>query len=449
MDQIANNSKCMAWYGRDGHNLLPLVDADSITDSDVVATWEEDKVGVQTIDWSHSTGTKDIKNTLTGLFDRDWTKTANKEESYTGTVLGQDTSSVTLYGELKNEVRGDIKEMFLDLTPNEPQAQDIMSFVAGHKGFPRKKFTAKTDWTYFAIEPGDIIDARPITGVPAYARVVQNIVDPNYFCTIDAIEIANSAPHPPPQQPVFDQNTSIDFDTDIGKQLQNLTAAKLGFGDSLTVMFRWKQNSGVASTTYFPWIFASPTSSANLLRHHNTQSGSPREPQTLLYGNNASDHKFYKYGNFYSGFGVWYQVFITWEGSTQTLKFRHKSIGIDFLNDRAPQTISDDDFIAVDINAVRRVQFLGQPQAYIHDCAVWNKVLGDDEMLACCDDGDAEGALRNTTPNYTSGGNLVHWWRFGFNSSGIGDDYADAGFNRDVMEDSAGIGPAQIVNAKP
>lgn len=458
-DQIANNSRSMHWWGRDGHNLLYLEEASTISGSDF--TFEEDTNGVQTIDWQHSISVRDIRNTLTGLYRRDWTKSQTKDEAYTGSVLGQDTDSVAEYGELTNEVRGQEKEVFLDLTTNESQAQEIISFAAGHKAFPRKLFSAQTDWTYLNVEPGDIIDMRPVTANPVYARVVENRVDPRLFCQIEAIEIADSAAHPPEPEPVFNQTASI-LSAD-GQFIRNTTNYDYGFGGEnadFTVFYRWKQISSTGHTDYFMIdLDDSDVLRASSFIWENEQGGSPRNCKFFLYDQDGSSRKLYQETNFFSGYGIWYEAAITWDDSAQDLRFYESGFTYDsetmtfipVMQLKPWDVKTEDDTVHWHEGVLHHININRMRGFHLHDCAIWNSVLTVDELSGIIDDQESEYALNNDGTRYQSAANLIKWWRLGFNANDIGEDYANGpGTRVDVIDpDGVGVGPSQIISSAP
>ncbi len=186
-DQIANASRSMHWWGRYGHK-LKFLDIPAVS-----GTFVEDEEGVLDIFWQHSTASKDLRNRLSAFFGRDWTTSANKDESYTGLVSVAVSGSITRFGELPNEVRGQEKEFFFDLIPSQSQMADVLSFITTQKAFPRKRFQIKTTPDHMNIEPGDIVDVRTFTlNGPIKARVVENKVDSRYFAQITAVEVEES-----------------------------------------------------------------------------------------------------------------------------------------------------------------------------------------------------------------------------------------------------------------
>lgn len=187
-DQIAQQSKATHWWGRDGHNLKFLEDPDSVPAS--VAELVEDQQGVTDIDWRNSFSAGDIRNSLKAYFERDWTRTANRDESYTGLVEASDSPSQAKYGVLTNEISGTEKTFFYDFVTTEAHAQKVLDFTILNKKEPQKEITIQTDWTYINLAPGDIVELQSVTlNQNIKARVIENSIDPRLFCKIIVREI--------------------------------------------------------------------------------------------------------------------------------------------------------------------------------------------------------------------------------------------------------------------
>jgi hypothetical protein len=129
----------------------------------------------------------ELRNQLTAFFDRDWTQSADRDESYTGSVLGQDLDSQARFGVRSNEVSGRNAAFFFDMLTTASGAQATMDKIVGAKSTPKKQFTVETDWTYMNLEPGDVVEIQSAVLLsPVNARVIEHEVDPRLFCRIVA-----------------------------------------------------------------------------------------------------------------------------------------------------------------------------------------------------------------------------------------------------------------------
>jgi len=190
-DQVMNASRSLHFWGPAGHTISFLEDPANITAAS--GTYREDESGVIDITWQDATSIKDIRNSLTANFRRDWTKTATNDESYAGKVSAEDIPSQGRFGVLTNEVRGVNKDFFFDFVPDSTQMTGVLNFILDQKKEPRKKYTVTTDWTQLAIAPGDIIDVQASTTITgSLARVIDNTIDPRFFCTITALEVKDN-----------------------------------------------------------------------------------------------------------------------------------------------------------------------------------------------------------------------------------------------------------------
>ena len=90
----------MHFWGRTGHNLVFLASGTS------QAVFTEDQAGVLSLDWENAFSASEIRNRLSAFYDRDWTRSAGKDEAYAGSVVSEDLTSQEKYGLLTNEVVG-------------------------------------------------------------------------------------------------------------------------------------------------------------------------------------------------------------------------------------------------------------------------------------------------------------------------------------------------------
>ena len=86
--------------------------------------------------------------------------------------------------------------------------------------------------------------------------------------------------------------------------------------------------------------------------------------------------------------------------------------------------------------------------SYLHEVAIWDEALHPEEMRAVSSHGEAECNLNNKVGGYQHSDKLQHWWIPGKDSSNIGNDYATNG-TIDILEDSAGLSPSDIIPICP
>lgn len=189
-DQIADNAQSLHFWGRNGHSLHFLRNLDEV--GDPVARFREDEHGVLALEAQNAFSATELRNRFTGLFDRDWTETTDRDESYRGSVLGEDLASQERYGIRTGEVNEDGTPLFFDLIPTGSGAQATMDKIVAARSTPKKLFTIETDWTYLNLEPGDVVEIQSdLLASPVVARVIEHQVDPRLFCQIVAREIGN------------------------------------------------------------------------------------------------------------------------------------------------------------------------------------------------------------------------------------------------------------------
>ena len=80
---------------------------------------------------------------------------------------------------------------------------------------------------------------------------------------------------------------------------------------------------------------------------------------------------------------------------------------------------------------------------------MWSRDLAEAEMNQIIQSGGNEYNLKSNNGIYLAKNELVHWWRFGQDSTDIGKDFALAGFDVDLMQDAVGINANDIVTSNP
>jgi len=237
LDQIANGSNSIHWWGRDGHNLLFLEEP---TGSD--HTFVEDEKGVVQVSWDNTYDSLDIRNKLLAFFGRDWTRSKSQKEAYAGAVLREDVDSQVLYGEITNEVVPEerSKAFFLDFVPTSVQAGLIVDSILADKSGPKKRFEVQTDWTYLNVEPGDVIDIdHPTLYEAIRTRVLEQTIDPHLFCRIVAKQVGVVGPSSTNLRSIY-WDQAVEGTGMLG--LGDITGRAGAWADTWTIHFRHKFN---------------------------------------------------------------------------------------------------------------------------------------------------------------------------------------------------------------
>jgi len=181
-DEMGSEARSRSYWGRGGHNIIYIEDADQVLLSGTsLRTYTEDEEGVTEVDWKNVSSALDIRNTITSLFDRDWVRTASRNESYAGSLTSEDTVSTGTYGLIANEVQGTDKSFFYDFVTTTGHASQLNELYLDFHSQPKKVFTIKGDWRNLDLEPEDIIT---VSGEELRAPVV---------CRVDAIKLDNNS----------------------------------------------------------------------------------------------------------------------------------------------------------------------------------------------------------------------------------------------------------------
>jgi len=423
-----------------------------------VAVRIDDQDGVISVDWKNAHTAADIRNSLTAFYGRDWTRTANRDESYAGSVTADDTDSQALFGVLGNEVNGTVRSYFLDLTPTEDQAQSILDSIMSDKANPEKEFTDVTDWTWINIEPGDIIQHNsPTLTNPVPARVIENSVDSRLFCRIVAKQMGGAfiSPAEPHTKSILmdvgSASPAAHWPTTYDQGLVNATVQPMGFSDTFTIMFRFRNNTGRDNDEWYDLFdIVADTSNPNgvtagRILFQNRKSTEDQFEGRLFVYDSESDREYYSYDFLFNDFNTWEEVFITYQPDQTLNLWLAQGSGVEF---KSPSSTSDQDVNIVS-DEPRRIELWGQKAAYYHDMAIWSSVLTQQEMNAVANGGENEYNLKVNGPVYSSASTLVHWWKFGQDANDIGKDYAGAGYDIDLMADAIDIDINNIVDGAP
>lgn len=249
-----------------------------------------------------------------------------------------------------------------------------------------------------------------------------------------------------PNVPVIDTKA---LDLQSNEHLKNLTEQPLGIANEWSLQ-----------------MLLSPGNDSGILIPLETKQQSPMHNggmiQFQMIGNAANDPirmslrstsgggvgvvvKSYDWDNTYST-GVKVNYLFTWDGTDLLLY-------IDGVETVPTVKNTDNSHTFLDINrsvsiggfvdATDTFSFRGQ----IHSTSIWNTALGQSAVTVLENSGSPENIDNQfNTGDYTSAGNLVHYWRHGFDAGNLGKDYGVVGTSIDILEDADNISADDIVN---
>jgi hypothetical protein len=248
--------------------------------------------------------------------------------------------------------------------------------------------------------------------------------------------------------PSFEQMVSVDMDGGVlGHRFRNNTQVTHGMGNAWTIMKRFKTENGPTNQLYLFLDMRGAVStpfSGILIRIQRT--GGARILEVFVWDENGTSRKWYQADGFF-GEPVenpkWNQLFVTWDGTN--LKIWNAEVGNSVVEHTSITKLQDDAITMVN-NSTRDLTLPGLPQAHYHELAMWARDLSEAEMNEIIQGGGNEYRLKANNGVYLAANDLVHWWRWGLDSGDIGADYADAGFDFDMMLDATGINSGDIVD---
>ena len=408
LDQIANNSRSTHWWGREGHNIKYLP-----TSGTSVASFDDDVSGVMDISWQNNSSAYDIRNKMTAYFDKDWTRSGTKSDSYTSSVLGIDQKSIGVFGNLSNVISelDSSKAFHFDMVATASGAQGIMDEIVGHTGFPKKVFNIETSWQWMNLEPTDIITVNTDTlAEPVEARITEHEVDSRFTVRMKAVETSAAVPS---------HYTSLKLGV-----TQNYPGELLGIANNWTTIHRFKLSQALSASPdsfFMDWTNNVPGFTfENRIRlfWNGNDAGAPTF-NVQLWDQNASDQKHYEWDNLLNDIvGKWQTLVVQWDGVDISLWMGEiGSLGNPITESRRN---SDDAITQVDVN--RRSLLSIASNAHLYHIGVWDTNLSQAELNFL--DQNTFHDFREDEGAYTSSANNKHWWRFCLDPNDLGKDYA-------------------------
>lgn len=241
------------------------------------------------------------------------------------------------------------------------------------------------------------------------------------------------------------QLVSIDQIGD-SENMAKATAVDIGIGNVWSVSMWVKPNSSDLTSGSRLIEIQPDSGGANVIRISTTTS-----PTTLLVNTIDSSNTNIKVYNYNSVLtvNVWSFLVLTWDGTN--LKFYHQGSLL------APSTIQQDNVGTmtstnrlIGVGGLRIANPAASFDGRLHSYAIWDITLSAGAISELHNSG--EGAVvdySSNGTNYTSSGDLLHWWRLGFDSADIGKDYGVHTTLIDVLDDATGIDSSDIVTDYP
>jgi len=425
LDQIADNSESMHWWGREGHALRYL-DTPASTHSFV-----EDQSGVISIDWQNTHQAADIRNSPTAYFGRDWVESAGNTSSYAGSVTAGDADSQARFGVLGNEVDSGGRSLFLEMTTTSGQAQNVLNRILADKANPKKQFTDDTDWSYVNIQPGDVIvHSSPTISSPVTARVIENTVDPRLFCRIVAKEITQ----PPARVAEAEAGSggafhakSVQLYDSVGSKFADNTHRDVGIANAFTIFMRFKLTQAqTKSLLVIKEVGPASNKSAIILRQESSPAGNIEA--TVLRDSDGGFGIRRNYNGAALTDGSWQELFFTWDGSDIALY-------TGLTGASTLRSVSSTESAVGGALASRNRGILSDTGVvgYYYNLAIWNVVLSSSSRTAVSQNVQVD--LTENFGNYTDASSLKCYFLFdgdkstciNFGSAGGFDLFADAG----------------------
>lgn len=142
---------------------------------------------------------------------------------------------------------------------------------------------------------------------------------------------------------------------------------------------------------------------------------------------NGFPSKVFDYDSFSLTTDTWFQVVVTWLGSSETL--------LGYVNGSVstPNKIVDDPNVSQTASldkklSLGRSHFVGNGSTFdgfIHSTAIWSTVLSSSEISRIYNNGNGSSGvdLTENSGSYTSSGSLQHWYRLGYDRDIVGKDF--------------------------
>lgn len=239
------------------------------------------------------------------------------------------------------------------------------------------------------------------------------------------------------------QRVSLDLNGTDERLRTAQTATALGIGDTMTLALWWKPDVQ-GTLDYIVDMDSSVTGNqVRLLANVSTST-----LQVNLADSAGTTQKVYRYTGAIAN-GAWNHLVLTFDGtdpSDELLLYRDGIL-------TAPSSTPTDNACTRTDTATRvgvgcTAAGGNRTKGLYHSLALWDSVLTSGEQLAVYNSGAGKSFdLANDSGGYSSSGNLVRWWRLGFDSADIGKEYVDD--DVDLMDNAVNIDSGDIVPLAP
>lgn len=210
-----------------------------------------------------------------------------------------------------------------------------------------------------------------------------------------------------------------------------------------TMMYRIKL-TGTISSTYLLTNMWAPTGGNSW-----TVNFGNAEFYVRLF-DTVGNQKWYKWDGYMGSVAeTWFEIFITWEESTQSLKMFRQEASTGGVEEITPDSKDYDQTLALGNNG-RSIRMEPPEGAVWHDTAFWATALTEAEMNDVVRGGAAYPDISSDAGSYVSSSSLKNWWRWGW--AGPGSDFADLYQDYAGTKDltgSSGWDESDIVEASP
>lgn len=234
---------------------------------------------------------------------------------------------------------------------------------------------------------------------------------------------------------------------DLGgnERLKNLTEQTFGIANEWSIQMLLSPDSDSLIFVLLEIKQQSPTLNSGMIQVAMLGNAANDPFQIILRRTSGTSIvKKYSWDNTYSA-GVKVNYLFTWDGTDLLLYIDGvetaptvKNTDNAFTFDDITRTVGVGGFAA---QGDTSFAFRGQ----IHSTSIWNTALGQAAVTSLENSGSPEDIDNQfNVGNYSGAGNLVHYWRHGFDAGDLGKDYGSSPI--DIMEDADNISDADIVD---
>lgn len=231
---------------------------------------------------------------------------------------------------------------------------------------------------------------------------------------------------------------------DTGEFLQNTSASTLGFTNAWTIQC-WIRPASLATSDCLIDIGTGQNTSEIVITKVNATL------QVQLSNSAGTVFKDYTWTNGTAGFftqiQTWQQVTVTWDGSTLKAYLNGVDQGVadTLTTDNSDSQTNASRDITAGANQAGGNSMTGE----YHSILIWDTALSENAIRETYNHGN--GSYFNPEVNsndYTSSGDIVHWWRFGHDVSDIGKDWISTNAV-DIDTNATGVTVADLRRHSP